>query len=172
MKTIERSNLTLQFNHNWGGLVTCPKCGIEYNHFGTPYIVNGNDRYDAWEGRGDLISIPVECESFHKWEICFGFHKGYNYCFTKIINDTPDSYVYFIKAEGLNRVKIGISKEPQERLKQLQTGSPIKLSLMAFTPGDIELERSLHNKFSHIICDGEWFHLTLELENYIDTLRV
>lgn len=170
MKITERSNLMLQFNHSFGGLVLCPKCGNEYNHFGKPYITE-SDNYTAWEGRGDLLSIPVECESFHKWEICFGHHKGYNYCFTKIIDDIPDSYVYFIKAEGLNRVKIGISKNPEERLKQLQIGSPFKLSLIATTPGNIELERSLHNKFSHIICDGEWFHLTMELENYINTLK-
>lgn len=62
------------------------------------------------------------------------------------------SYVYFIRIKGTNRVKIGKSDNPVRRLKGLQTGCPFALELvktiqckdsnMAFN-----IERSLHMYF-------------------------
>ncbi len=66
--------------------VECPVCGGEYVHFGAP-IYQETDDYDAWEGRGSAIRIPMWCElEWHSWEVIFGFHKGYT--FTRIENLT------------------------------------------------------------------------------------
>lgn len=55
----------------------CPVCGLEFVHFDRPLYVEGHDNYEAdWEGKGDLIVIPMWCENGHLWEMCFGFHKG------------------------------------------------------------------------------------------------
>lgn len=89
---------------------------------------------------------------------------------------TPDpvsaSFVYFIEAVGLGRVKIGKAVDPDNRICQLQTGSPVPLRLLGKTPGGHPLERKLHEEFHGARIDGgEWFHLTKELRSYIEGLR-
>src|SRR5262245_44385141 len=44
-------------------------------------------------------------------------------------SDAPTSWVYFIEAVGLNKVKIGTSDNPEDRLRQLATGSPVPLKI-------------------------------------------
>ena len=69
--------------------------------------------------------------------------------------------LYLILARELDRVKIGLSENPELRLKQLQTGSPSKLDLFAFKPSknaSIQ-ERELHEQYKEKIVHGEWFQL-------------
>ncbi|MBW2431184.1 MAG: hypothetical protein JRF56_19680 [Deltaproteobacteria bacterium] len=66
-------------------LLVCPLCGDKYTHLKFPKVIFGKDNYEAWEGRGDLIIIPVECECGSKWELCLGYHKGYNLLFSRIV---------------------------------------------------------------------------------------
>lgn len=56
------------------GLV-CPYCGCLNVHFEEPKYIN-SDNYQAWEGRGSAIYIPMNCESNHFWNLRIGFHKG------------------------------------------------------------------------------------------------
>lgn len=76
-------------------------------------------------------------------------------------------YVYFICPEAvLHRprgdqgavVKIGYtSSHPKERMRSLQTGSPMPLVLWAYTDGTEELEAAFHNAFAPVRVHGEWF---------------
>ena len=69
--------------------------------------------------------------------------------------------VYLI--QGLSRYKIGFTKnnDARERLKQLQTGSPIKLILIAYKKdANHSLEKFLHKKFISKKSHGEWFSLS------------
>lgn len=72
--------------------VSCPACGNTYIHTMPPEYEKGNDNYDAsWQGRGDLIVIPVWGECGHNWEICFGFHKGQTFSFVRPREHQPDT---------------------------------------------------------------------------------
>ena len=73
--------------------------------------------------------------------------------------------VYLIKSEGSN-YKIGTSKHPEKRLRQLQTGNQEKLELVnTFQTNYAALvETTLHNRFSHLRQNGEWFTLSLAEE--------
>lgn len=77
------------------------------------------------------------------------------------------SWVYFIEAVGLERIKIGKANNPEARLAGLQTGSPVPLRLLGKIPGGHALEKKLHGEFASLWMDGEWFHATKELRNYI-----
>lgn len=81
--------------------------------------------------------------------------------------------VYFIATVGAPFVKIGWAKKPAKRLTELQTGCPQQLTIMATTPGTIQDEFAMHRKFAslRVRADGEWFHLTGELANYIESLK-
>ena len=74
-------------------------------------------------------------------------------------DDLPDMYVYAIREAETGRIKIGISKDPAERLKQLQVGNSQELELVAYKKADNRFsdERAAHfiNSDAHI--RGEWF---------------
>lgn len=81
--------------------------------------------------------------------------------------EAPEQRVYFIEAQGTDLVKIGIAAVPADRLRELQTASPHKLSIITTTPGGRELETRLHRRFAASRASGEWFHRTPELDALI-----
>jgi hypothetical protein len=69
--------------------------------------------------------------------------------------------IYLIACDGYT--KIGHTDgSPNERLRQLQTGSPHTMHLLGITPGGIHDERALHAEFADRHIRGEWFELTIE----------
>ena len=62
--------------------------------------------------------------------------------------------------------KFGFSKDPQSRVRVLQTGSSEELVLLetVAVPEDSvrEYERLLHREFAHLRCRGEWFNCSGE----------
>ena len=72
---------------------------------------------------------------------------------------------YFILAPNYKKVKIGKATNVALRLKQLQTGSPEILSLLAIVGQDIE--RTLHAQFSRYNSHNEWFTLSKEVVEWV-----
>ena len=60
------------------------------------------------------------------------------------------------------KVKIGWSKNPQIRLKQLQTGNSLELRLVKVYDAPKVKERLIHRMLMirRSRCQGEWFNLT------------
>jgi excisionase family DNA binding protein len=81
----------------------------------------------------------------------------------------PQRLVYFIATTN-NRVKIGVSANPQKRLSALKTGATTALYLIGTIPGDHDEERQLHRKFARYRVKGEWFDLAGELRIYLRDL--
>ncbi|MFE6429337.1 GIY-YIG nuclease family protein [Streptomyces rochei] len=70
---------------------------------------------------------------------------------------TPTTYL--IGIEGSHLVKIGYTGgDPRARLAALQTGQPMKLSLLWACPGNFEADLHLHFDAYHY--RGEWFDLS------------
>ena len=72
-------------------------------------------------------------------------------------------YTYFIIENEDNehcRVKIGFSKNPGNRIRNLQTGNSRKLALMGWIEcEDSSLEKRLHKKYESDNLNGEWFSI-------------
>ena len=69
-----------------------------------------------------------------------------------------EGFVYVVgRGEPDDPVKIGWSGKPEERLAQLQTGSPHVLRLLGTHPGPDDQETFLHDRFAPIRLHGEWF---------------
>jgi hypothetical protein len=69
--------------------------------------------------------------------------------------------IYVIEADikGEKMYKIGYTKtSAKERLKQLQTACPVKLSLVKTLPGNLYDEARVHSYLACIRSHGEWFH--------------
>lgn len=73
-------------------------------------------------------------------------------------------FIYVMYADPY--YKIGVSKNPTARLKQLQTSSAAKLKLYKTFPVPVKtarkLEQQLHRMFwqRRVRCNGEWFDLS------------
>jgi len=68
--------------------------------------------------------------------------------------------VYFIEAEGADRVKIGFTGgDVDERRRQIQVGCPFTLVTLAFFAGTMRDESRLHARFGASRCasGNEWF---------------
>jgi len=67
--------------------------------------------------------------------------------------------LYVVKAIGLPRVKIGSTSRPvHDRISQLQTGCPVPLRLVAWTPIASDLDvHSLLRKLGVTTTLGEWY---------------
>ncbi len=68
--------------------------------------------------------------------------------------------IYFIVDGGDGEgscVKIGYSKNPPQRVYELQVGNPKKLDLLCEYPGSELLEGHIHKLFSDFHIRGEWF---------------
>ena len=65
--------------------------------------------------------------------------------------------LYFIQSALTGMIKIGRSRDPQKRLKQLQTGNPNKLKLIAYFERMGWREKALHEQLSKWSLEGEWF---------------
>ena len=68
-------------------------------------------------------------------------------------------YLYIIQSDFTGMIKIGRSKDPNKRLKQLQTGNPNKLRLIASFKGEGWKEKNLHERLEKFRLEGEWFNI-------------
>lgn len=80
-----------------------------------------------------------------------------------IRRSAPKSMIYFIAADEVARVKIGWSIDPVSRLKELQTGCPVALRIVAAVPGTYSMEQQLHVDFAKFRSHGEWFAMVPEI---------
>jgi hypothetical protein len=80
-----------------------------------------------------------------------------------------DPGVYFVLAG--DRIKIGKAARVGQRLRELQTGSPQKLVLVAVAPGGLAEEAELHERFAAHRIQGEWFYLCPAVAEYAAKLR-
>ncbi|HEU4583634.1 MAG TPA: GIY-YIG nuclease family protein [Polyangiaceae bacterium] len=78
--------------------------------------------------------------------------------------------VYYIRG-GPDRIKIGKADRPEQRLRDLQTGSPVELELLATEPGDRDVEHKRHRQFAGDRVQGEWFAASSELLQHIDEIK-
>jgi len=80
--------------------------------------------------------------------------------------------VYFIRSEKTYAIKIGFtSGQAEKRLNSLQTAHPYKLRLLAITPGTMEYEKLLHDRFSSYRLEGEWFNPHPDLLAFISVIQ-
>ena len=74
--------------------------------------------------------------------------------------------IYLIADLQNSICKIGYSKHPYNRLKELQTANAFELTLTNVIEGDKSDESWLHDKFEKFKLLGEWFTLTNEINTY------
>lgn len=83
--------------------------------------------------------------------------------------------IYAVKAEGTGFVKIGYAHGANltRRLDTLQTGCPLKLTMIAKADGDRAIERQIHLTLikAGLFERGEWFRTGPRLDDVIHFMR-
>ena len=76
------------------------------------------------------------------------------------------NYIYLIQSLENSYYKIGVSKHPQKRLSEHQTGNSSELKLIETFESDLayQIEGILHRRYSHLKKNGEWFDLGISNE--------
>lgn len=83
-------------------------------------------------------------------------------------------FVYLIQSLENSHYKIGISKNPQRRIKELQTANSSQLKLVESYQSEYaeKIEGILHRRYSHLHKEGEWFDMSISNEvSFIDECR-
>lgn len=66
--------------------------------------------------------------------------------------------VYWIgEPVGLLPIKVGHSKRVDRRVREIQTGCPVRIALLAYLVGGVGLEKEIHGRLSSARVHGEWF---------------
>ena len=97
---------------------------------------------DAWgKTESDLQAVLSALDAFEVPEEC------------------ADMYVYAIRNTTTGNIKLGISRNPEQRLKQLQTGNDCALELVACIKAEnrFQDETALHHAHAAAHIRGEWF---------------
>lgn len=80
--------------------------------------------------------------------------------------------VYLIGCQKEKTMKIGVSYNVEQRLKSLQSSNANKLELLdIIEQGGYQLESMLHNEFSDLNIQGEWFKWSEEIIKKFETLK-
>lgn len=87
------------------------------------------------------------------------------------MSESHPCYVYLIEEAGSGvYCKIGYSKHPRRRLKDLQSTNPRKLKLtlmVAVDPKEVtRIEKALHAKFKRLRVSGEWFYKSSDISKH------
>jgi len=75
-------------------------------------------------------------------------------------------YVYLIQSQEDGYYKIGVSKHPKKRVKQLQTGNSSELKLVESYQSEHanKIEKALQRRYSYLKKEGEWFDMGVSQE--------
>jgi len=82
------------------------------------------------------------------------------------LQDDP-GVVYFAHDQASRAIKIGWSRTPKRRMKDLNIGNPNVIKILGTVPGWKDAAQALHYKFWHLRIQGEWFRECNELLGYI-----
>jgi hypothetical protein len=75
--------------------------------------------------------------------------------------------VYFIQSINGGNIKIGVSRNPIERLRELQPSCPDQLVILTMVKGGPEKESEFHERFVEHNVHHEWFRPAKEIVDYI-----
>lgn len=80
--------------------------------------------------------------------------------------------VYFLReVGGVGPIKIGYGYDARERLRLYMEWSPVRLEVILTIPGDLKLERAIHNHFAYAHSHSEWFHPVDKLLQAISAMQ-
>ncbi len=85
--------------------------------------------------------------------------------------DLDGECIYFVQIVDDGPIKIGYSRKPLRRVRNLQASNPYTLFVVGLLIGNRDIEASLHQRFAEYWIGGDWFRAGARLLKYIDSLN-
>lgn len=131
-------------------------------------------------GSGIKSRVIASCELGHKWDVSMASliynNSSCPHCAEHGFNVGKESSVYALRSECGEFIKVGISNNPNERIKRLESSTPFKFSKIMDYPCDGLIARRIEKDF-HLSHDSsgmrgfdgatEWLIATDRLLNEI-----
>lgn len=112
-------------------------------------------KYAAWISPD--IEVQIMASLINKSEVCvFDIARSIDID----VEHNTERFVYVVKESVSGRYKIGISKDPERRMKELNTGNPEELVMVACyraTHDGYKSENLAHREFEQARLRSEWF---------------
>jgi len=108
--------------------------------------------FSAWLGGVDMLVEMID--SIQDATVIINALRSF-----EIPDDFPDMYVYAIREKATGNIKLGISRNPEYRLRELQVGNSSELELVAYRKAHNHFcdEHALHTDAATYLVRGEWF---------------
>ncbi len=84
--------------------------------------------------------------------------------------ETFDGYIYFLHSPEMSKIKIGYSKYPASRIKDIRKVIPLHINSLRIMRGSMSHEKRLFKLWERYREQGEWFKASDELLAWIDSL--
>lgn len=78
--------------------------------------------------------------------------------------------IYFLLAHDVSRVKVGFTTHFENRFRDLQSASPVKLEVLRVVEGSYHDEQTVMAVFHKYRLHGEWFIAAPPLMQFINSL--
>ncbi len=108
-------------------------------------------------------------ESLVEWARGLIPSEGDNWHFDPL--DPPETPGVYVLRDSATTVKIGKATNIAKRMRELQTGNPLKLRLIAILSDDMEDERKFHDRFKAYRISGEWFRFEQPIRDAVAMAR-
>jgi len=71
----------------------------------------------------------------------------------------PNGYIYFIKSKGFDFYKLGVSSNPERRLRDIDSYTPFELEILSihFLENVYDIEKSVSEKIEKFKVRKEWY---------------
>lgn len=126
-----------------------------------------------FEARRKLELVTGNAQAAERRKAAFNHHSIYLQA--KEVFDLRvlpvETRIYFIRTKSMPLVKIGISKNPDERLWNLSSSCPFDVELVAVAWGDEKTERDLHAVLAPYRFRCEWYLLAQPIQKLIHYLK-
>lgn len=176
----------------------CPTCGHEVDQvMKTKLKIGPNPRLEIIKlsEAADILGVDrrtctkyIECDLLSAVKLPIGRHGAWRINRLSVLRlkgvdvdvlfpeevDEPEpgkEFVYFLQEGGNGLIKIGYSRYPKERMRNLQLCCPIQLRCLGYFVGTQEDEGALHEKFVIQRRHGEWFVPAPEIFDHIESLK-
>ncbi|HXB40077.1 MAG TPA: GIY-YIG nuclease family protein [Bacteroidia bacterium] len=163
---VTEENYLISFGHMIRKLNKLPSTSDWVFHKGKPTMVNYKRKFkvNSWAQIANKFFEFAKDKA--EWNDIIKFAPTANISTVILERENEECYVYFMLDTKNHYYKIGISNEPEWREKTLQSEKPsIKLIVAKkFVNRRIaaNLEKALHDSYSHKRIRGEWFQLDKE----------
>lgn len=124
--------------------------------------------------RGELIEYCPNKDILSAYFVNFSSYAANDYWDIVEPLNQPENlkrnkgFIYFVVSTQHDFCKIGYSKNPEIRIKAIETTCPFDIEVKKIIEGGVGVERKYHKMFSDYKIKNEWFVISGKLKEFLE----